>query len=348
MGVTAVTARELVIEQINHHETNPIPVTISLEAELAARIDEHTGSTEWRKRIGNDILIVWPLDASKYVQVDDKHHKDGFGNLWRTDLLPRHLEVPALSSPTLQDYAWPASQTFLDQDRYTHAQSVCKNHRDKFIIANIGWGLFERTWTLRGFTNVLMDSIAEPDFYEELLDRIVELQLDFINQCVTLDIDGIMFSDDWGDQRGVILGPDRWRSLIKPRIARLYDAVHKHGLYTLSHCCGNVADIISDLVEVGLDVLESVQPEAMNPYELKRRWGKHITFWGGLGSQSTLAFSNPSAVRDEVKRLSTEMSQGGGYILAPAKALMNSMPLDNAIAAVDAFYEVRMGTTKDA
>jgi uroporphyrinogen decarboxylase len=104
-----------------------------------------------------------------------------------------------------------------------------------------------------------------------------------------------------------------------------------------------VADIIPDLIEVGLDVLESVQPEAMDPYEVKRRFGKHITFWGGLGSQSTLAFGKPAAIRAEIKRLSVEMSRGGGYILAPAKALMNGMPLENAIAAIDAFYEVRIG-----
>lgn len=340
-----MTSRELVIEQINHRDTDPIPVTISLEAELAARIDEHLGSNEWRNRICSDILIVWPLDASKYERVDDKHHKDAFGNLWRTDLLPRHLDEPALSEPTLDGYSWPASEVFFDEARYDQAKSLCETKRDKFIVANIGWGLFERTWTLRGFTNVLMDSIAEPEFYEALLDRIVDMQLDFIEKSATLDIDGIMFSDDWGDQRGVILGPERWRSLIKPRIARLYDAVHKRGLYTLSHCCGNVTDIIPDLIEVGLDVLESVQPEAMNPYELKRRFGRHITFWGGLGSQSTLAFGPPTAIRNEVKRLSVEMSQGGGYILAPAKALLNSMPLENAIAAVDAFYEVRMGKT---
>jgi uroporphyrinogen decarboxylase len=341
--VTALTSRDLIVEQINHRDTDPIPVTISLESALAARIDEYYGSPEWRHRICNDIVVVWPLDASKYEQVDDKHHKDAFGNLWRTDLLPRHLEEPALSSPTLEGYDWPASETFFDQDRYAHAEHVCATHRDKFIAANIGWGLFERTWTLRGFTNVLMDAIAEPDFYEELLDRIVDMQLDFIAKSATLDIDGIMFSDDWGDQRGVILGPERWRRLIKPRIARLYDAVHERGLYTLSHCCGNVADIIPDLIEVGLDVLESVQPEAMDPYEVKRRFGKHITFWGGLGSQSTLAFGKPAAIRAEIKRLSVEMSRGGGYILAPAKALMNGMPLENAIAAIDAFYEVRIG-----
>jgi uroporphyrinogen decarboxylase len=186
-----------------------------------------------------------------------------------------------------------------------------------------------------------MDSVEHPEFYEELLDRLTELYLAFVEYTVDLPIDGILFGDDWGDQRGVILGPDRWRKFLKPRWAKIYEAVHASGKVVMSHSCGSVADIMPDLVEIGLDVLESVQPEAagMNPYELKKKWGDKITFWGGLGSQSTIPWGTPEEICEEVRRLCDEMGRGGGYILAPAKPLQPETPTENAVAVVEAFSD---------
>jgi len=184
-----------------------------------------------------------------------------------------------------------------------------------------------------------MDAIAEQDFYGELLDRLTELYLAFVEFLADVPADAIMFGDDWGDQRGVILGPERWRKFLKPCWAKLYEAVHAQDKLVVSHCCGSIADIMPDIIEIGLDVLESVQPEAtgMNPYELKRKWGDKITFWGGLGSQSTIQFGSSQDIHNEVKRLCKEMGKGGGYILAPAKSLQPGTPTKNAVAVVEAF-----------
>ncbi len=334
-------ARSLVREQLAHRATTPIPAALSVETKLAEQIDSYYGDKEWRRRLPNDIVRVSALDPNKYAPVDENHSVDAFGNLWRTDLLPQHLETPVLAQPSLAGYDFPQPEVFFVAGQLGKAKAQCEKYRDRFLVAHTGWGLFERTWTVRGFENMLMDVVAEPDFYEELLDRILALQLAFIAESLKLPVDGIMFSDDWGDQRGVIIGPRRWRQFVKPRVARLYEAVHAAGRYTLSHCCGNVTDIMPDLIEIGLDVLESVQPEAMNPYELKRLWGDKITFWGGLGSQSTLAFGSPQEIGAEIDKLCAEMGRGGGYILTPAKTLMHGMPLENAIAAVESFARVR-------
>jgi uroporphyrinogen decarboxylase len=115
-----------------------------------------------------------------------------------------------------------------------------------------------------------------------MLDQLTEIYLAFVDYTCDLPIDGILFGDDWGDQRGIIIGADRWRKPIKPRWARIYDAVHRRGKIVTSHSCGSVEEIIPDLAEIGLDFLESVQPEAanMDPFELKRKHGDKITFWG--------------------------------------------------------------------
>jgi uroporphyrinogen decarboxylase len=186
-----------------------------------------------------------------------------------------------------------------------------------------------------------MDSITEPDFFEEVLNRLMHLYLAFVEYTADLPIDGILFGDDWGDQRGVILGPERWRRFLKPRWAKIYEVVHARGKITMSHSCGAVAAIIPDMIEIGLDVLESVQPEAanMNPYALKKKWGDQITFWGCLGSQSTIPLGTPAEIKKEIRHLKKEMSVGGGYILAPAKGLQPETPLANAVAIVEAFTE---------
>jgi uroporphyrinogen decarboxylase len=182
-----------------------------------------------------------------------------------------------------------------------------------------------------------MDCVTEEDFYGELLERMTELTLALVAECADIPADAIMMGDDWGCQRGVMIGPERWRRFYKPRYARIFDAIHDQGKLAIMHCCGSVADIMGDIVEIGLDVLESVQPEAagMNPYALKGAWGDKMAFWGGLGSQQTIPYATPSEIRAEIRRLRSEMSRGGGYILAPAKPLRPETPTENAVAVVD-------------
>jgi uroporphyrinogen decarboxylase len=181
---------------------------------------------------------------------------------------------------------------------------------------------------------------SNSDFFAEALDKIMNLYLNFVDYTCELPVDGILFGDDWGDQRGVIIGPKRWRQFLKPRWAQVYGRVHAHGKIVMHHSCGSVASILPDIIEIGVDVLESVQPEAagMNPYELKKQFGDKITFWG-LGSQSTIPFGAPEQIQAEVRRLKAEVGKGGGYILAPAKPLQLETPTENAVAVLEAFTE---------
>lgn len=331
--------RALVLEQIGHRETSPIPFTLGFEGDVAERLDAHYGGRAWRERLTPYIVSVsiagpdWTGDEA----VGEGRTRDAFGTVWRTDLRPAHLETPGLPEPSFDGYDFPAPDRFTWPETLEAARQECERHPDSFRVAGFGFGLFERSWTIRGFENALMDVVAHPNFYEELLDRITEMHLAFVAASAKLPVDGVMFSDDWGYQRGVIIGPDRWRELIKPRMAKLYQAAHDAGKLTLQHCCGSIVDIMPDVIEIGLDVLESVQPEAMNPYELKKRWGDKITFWGGLGSQSTIPFGTPETIKGQVRRLCSEMGRGGGYILAPAKALQPETPTGNAAAVVEAF-----------
>lgn len=331
--------KETVLAQLSHKETTLIPYTLSYEEDVGKTLDEYYGSGDWRKKIVNHIEEVSLFDSEQRRPVGENRARDIYGSEWRLDLRPSHLEKPALKEASLKGYDFPTIAQFLDEEKRKQALKFCSEFQDRFLVASFGFGLFERTWTMRGFEGCLMDCICAPDFYEELLDRIFCLQMDFVEESLKLPVDGIKFSDDWGDQRGVILGPERWRRFLKPRLAKLYECVHQAGKVVLSHCCGSIADIMPDIIEIGLDVLESVQPEAwgMNPYELKKKFGDKIVFWGGLGSQSMIPFGTPAEIKAEVENLCREMGRGGGYILAPAKPLQSGTPVENAAAIVEIF-----------
>ena len=336
-----MTPREIALSQIHHEETHPVPYSLGFEGGTDKQLDEYYGTTSWRERLVPYLAGVGYIDTTRDERVDDSHVRDGFGGLWRTDQLPAHLEEPAMREPSFDNYTFPSPDVFHDPDGRNAACKAVAEHRDSFTFGYIGWGLFEQSWRIRGFENAMMDVVTKPDFYEELLDRLTELYLSHVAQFADVPADAIMFGDDWGEQRGVIIGPERWRRFIKPRWAEIYDAVHAQGKLTITHCCGSVAEIMPDIIEIGLDVLESVQPEAagMNPYELKKKYGDKLTFWGALGSQSIIPFGTPQEIRDEVRRLCREMGRGGGYILAPAKSLQPGTPTENCVAVFEAFTE---------
>ena len=332
-----MTPREIIREQICHHETVPVPYTLLYDEEVGERLDTYYGSDEWRKKINEYFARVEDIGMPDAEKLDDTHERDLFGTVWRTDSTPSVVEKAPLSEPSFQGYDFPTVDKFVDPAKIRSAKKFVDESRDVFTFTGAP-SLFY-TWYLRGFETTMMDIVAEEDFYIELLDRMTQLTLDFINTLTELPADAIVMGDDWGGQRGVLIGPDRWRKFYKPRYAKIFEAICDKGKTSILHCCGSVFDIMDDIVEIGLNVLESVQPEAanMNPFELKRRWGENITFWGGLGTQYTIPFAKPAEIRHEIRKLRADMAKRGGYILAPAKPLRPEVPTENAVAVFEEF-----------
>jgi len=335
-----LTPKERVLAQLHHQETDPLPYTLRFEGDVAERLDGYYGGNAWRDLVDNAIRRL-PAPELEVYDRGDPYYTDLYGSTWRVDYRTFHLVEPALKRPLLEGLAFPGLDRIFDAAWEEKVWPAIEEQRDHFLVIGFGTGLFERSWGLRGFEDALMDVVAHPDFYEALIERLADHQMTIVERLLELPVDGILFADDWGYQQGVMIGADRWRRIFKPRMARLYGRVHGAGKYVLSHCCGSIAEILPDLIEIGLDVYQSVQPEARNndPYELKRQYGARITFWGGLGSQSVIPFGTPDAIRAEVARLCREMGRGGGYVLAPAKALQPETPTENAAAVVEAFLQ---------
>ncbi len=341
--------KERVIAQIRHIETDFIPYTLSLGDEfdkasgsgVLKRVNAYYGNDSWQSRLDSHIIRVETTHRVVKREAGAAIAVDNYGTEWRLDRRPWHVLKPALEKPDLSNYRFPDVETLFDADWRERALQEINVNMDHFLVPDFSFGLFERTWAMRGFENALVDSVANVDFYQELIEGIFRLQMDILDKLLPLPFDGIMFGDDWGHQGGIIIGAERWRRYFKPYVAQLYQKVREAGKYTLNHICGSVVEILPDLIEIGLDVYQSVQPEAKNnsPYHLKELYGKDITFWGGLGSQSIIPFGSPSEIRREVRNLCRRMGKGGGYILAPAKGLQPETPTENAVAVIEAFAE---------
>lgn len=331
-----------------HVETERVPYTLRVEDEVIERLNEFYGDDSWTERIEPFVvriprgkyLVSGSIGSMGCEPFGAHFTRDWFGSVWRTDTMgAEHLDEPVLKEPTLEGYTFP-TPTFPEASKNNIKKQVEENS-GSFTIDGAGFGLWDHCWHLRGFENAMMDCVTEPKFFEELIERLTQLNLDAIALREDIPSDAIMFGDDLGYQNGVMVGPDRWRKYFKKAYTRIFDAIHKQGKFSVIHCCGSVDGIVGDLIDVGLDVLQSVQPEAkaMNPYKLKKEFGQGITFWGCLGSQSTIPFGTPESIKAEVRRLRREMSKGGGFILGGAKQLRPDTPLENAVAVIDAFTE---------
>jgi len=160
--------------------------------------------------------------------------------------------------------------------------------------------------------------------------------LGIIEASVQFDIDAMMFGDDWGQQRGLLMGPRLWRRFIKPRIREMYQASKSAGKFVFIHSCGDVKELFPDLIECGLDCFNPFQPEVMDVFEMKRQYGQDLCFYGGISTQKTLPYGTPDDVRAEVQANIERVGANGGYIASPAHAIPGDAPPEN----IDAMIQV--------
>ena len=156
----------------------------------------------------------------------------------------------------------------------------------------------------------------------------------------TPGIDGVLLGNDWGSQRDMLMSPETWREMLAPGARREYDVIREAGLDIWIHSCGNIRQIIPDLIDMGAQVLNPIQPECMDIYELKDTFGDQMTFWGGISTQHTLPFGTPEEVEAEVRRVTAHMSQNGGYILAAGQGIQADVPFENLCTLIDIANEI--------
>ena len=239
------------------------------------------------------------------------------------------------------DYNWPDPKWFTSRN----CRAQCKEWAEYSVIG----GPWVVVWTdateLMGMQEYLMKMITHPEVIHALNSRVAdfywELCLEFFDNCGDL-IDIFFFGDDFGTQEGLFISPDMWREFFKPILKRFSDLGHDYGMKTMFHSCGSIWSIIPDLIDIGMDGVNPVQPhpKGMDLARLKRDYGAFITFHGAIDHQRLLPFGAPEEVRAEVRRVIDIMAPGGGYCLAPSHDLMLAeFPEKNVIAMYDEGFE---------
>jgi uroporphyrinogen decarboxylase len=187
---------------------------------------------------------------------------------------------------------------------------------------------------MRGLQTLLMDFYDNPHFVHELLNCIADYNIAQIKEILKYDIDAVMFGDDWGQQRGLQMGPRLWHEFIYPVLKRMYGVVVEAGKKVFIHSCGDVDELFDDLVGIGLNCFNPFQPEVMDVSALIPQYRGRLAFYRGMSTQKTLPYGTADDVRRETKML-LELGKEGGYIFSPAHDVPKDVSLDNMLAFID-------------
>ena len=225
-------------------------------------------------------------------------------------------------------------QEFFAQIKYI------QEHYGVYIVAAIWGSHWEKAYFLRGIENFLADLAGSPEWAQSLLDLIIRKNIVMLENILTApEIDAVLLGSDWGTQRGLIMSPKIFRDMIKPGEKQEYELIKRYGKKVFVHSCGDILDIMDDLIELGVDCLNPVQPECMDLSLLKNKYGSETAYYGGISTQDTLPFGSPEQVRAETRKIIELMSVNGGYITGPSQEIQTDVSFENLCALIDTARE---------
>jgi len=330
-----VNNRQRVLTALNHKQPDRVPYDIRFTQKARAKMVQYYGDPDFASKLGNCFTWIRPYsEHERFVEVRPDIWKDEFGVLWdrRIDkdigtVCNRLVTPDNVHSFKFPDASGPARYDIIDE--------TIGASQDGVFLVSLGFSLFERAWTLAGMENVLMAMLADKNFVNTLLDRILRFNLTVIENACSRNIDIFRFGDDWGQQRGLLMGPALWREFIKPRFKEMCELVKSKGKFVMLHCCGKVDEIFPDLIDCGLDIFNPFQPEVMDVFEMKAKFGGKMSFYGGISIQRTLPFGTPAQVKDEVKKLLDVVGANGGYIASPSHDIPADAKPENIAAMIE-------------
>jgi uroporphyrinogen decarboxylase len=340
---TSMTSRERVLTALNHQQPDRTPIFASFVPEISERLRNTLGihDADLGVALGNDMVKTCVgLELSFYGGARPEYTCPwGIRWRWARNESGEYTEIvgpPLTGDPgKLDTFQLPDPEEESQYDTFRKIKALYG--KEKWIIGSSQISVFEAAWYLRGMEDLMADMALEPDYVHALMDKVMRFPLVASRKHAEMGADMVWFGDDVAHQQGMMMSVDMWRTFLKPRFAKLFAEPKKinPSIKLCYHSCGNCEAILDDLVEIGLDVLNPVQPMAIDPFKLKKRYGKRLALFGGLCVQHTMPAGSPNEVRSAVRRLKTECGQGGGYILAPAHHLQADTPLEN----IAAFYD---------
>ncbi len=230
----------------------------------------------------------------------------------------------------LADYRWENVQHLVD-----------KAHEQGKAAVYFAVQVFEPAWYLRGMEALMMDMISDEDMAEACISRMTEFQKQVTIRAAKTGVDIIVFGDDVGSQKSMIMSADLWRRWLKPTMKSLIDAAKQINPEVLAyyHSDGVIDEIIEDLIEIGVDILNPVQPECMDPVKIKELYHDRLSFWGTVGTQTTMPFGTTGDVRKTVKNMIETVGNGGGLCIAPTHIIEPEVPWENVMTFIESAKE---------
>jgi uroporphyrinogen decarboxylase len=348
-----MTHKERLLTAINHEEPDRVPIcawyTPEAERTLLRHLGVSTDQTETYKAAGgplpilmdHDFLISWVGPCTSYYSDPREQYTDEWGIGWQwfnNAAGGSYTEIVRHPLADLRDPSTYRLPDFSREDRYEGVRKLIADYGQQYgIMGGAACTLFELAWYLRGMQRVLIDLVVEKDFMHAYLDRLMPWIQITGSRMVELGVDIIWIGDDFGTQDRMLISPGLFREFFKPRYAQLFAAWKRINpqVKIAFHSDGNIYPIIGDLVEIGLDILNPIQPKSMDPAKVKQDFGRHLTLWGTVDIQEVLPFGTPEEVVNEVKLRLRTAGKGGGLMIAPAHNLQPEVPLQNILA----FYQ---------
>ena len=328
-----MTNRENVLMALSHKQPDRCPYHISFTQVAKKKMAEFYGDSNFEAKLGN-CLTELSTAYDEFIEVEPDIWQDKFGVKWNRSI-DKDIGVVCnclVGPDNIDDYQFPDPD---EQAVYDKIAAQINAESDTLRVLGLGFSLYERAWTLAGIENVIMEMVADKKFINDLLDRVLEFNLRVIDNACRLDIDAMRFGDDWGQQTGLIMGAGLWREFIKPRVRQMYSAVKARGKFVFIHSCGKVEEIFQDLIECGVKVFNPFQPEVMDVFEIKKKFGDRLSFFGGISTQRTLPFGTAEQTKDEVRRLIDGIGKNGGYIASPAHAIPADAKAENIATMIE-------------
>jgi len=357
--------RDRVLTALGHEEPDRCPMQISFTPEFAARLETdlqlkglgfhnpHGGGNtyELERAIDEDMLLTSVGWVNGYYQngyQDVDSYQDEWGVTWRTieyqtrfgkGKYTEPFGHPLVDDSKLEYYSAPDPNR---PDLYTEAKRVIHDYRSEYWIVGVTpTTIFETAWALRGYEQLMVDMATDPAKVNLVLDIPYHYHLAVTQHLVSLGVDMIWLGDDVGGQNSMLMSPKMWRKYLKPRMAELITTLRRINpqIKIAYHTDGVVFPIIPELIEIGIDVLNPVQPMAMDPEILKTNYGDRLCFWGSIDIQQTMPFGTREVVKNEVLTRLNTIGRSGGLLIGPTHNLQLDTPLENFWAMVDTILQ---------
>jgi uroporphyrinogen decarboxylase len=350
-------SRERTFLALEHAAGDRIPIDFWASASMIGKLERGLGTSygAFLDRYDVDLRYIPgpsyigpPLDGGRdiwgvertTVEVQVADGSESYKEVMRSPLadiqsVDEIERYPHWPSPDAYDYSVIEGQC----DRIREAGRVVVFMGDRLNrVAQLKPALY-----LRGLENTFLDLALRPKIIEAIIGKIVAFYMAYLERILEAakgKIDIVLTGDDFGSQKGLLISPDTWRTVIAPGFRKYVALIKRYGAKAMHHTCGSVVEIIPDLIACGLDVLQSIQPEAagMSLSALKARFGRELCFHGGISIQQTMPFGTPDAIRAEVRAIAETIGPDGGYIYCTAHNIQADTSVENVQALLGAYH----------